>query len=147
LYQKQRFETDKTPEQVWELLQSSNQSIEQELRKSFLSRMGGFKVRLDRVRGELRICRLNPFWDHTILKISQGANGSVLEVESIPQPFYDYAFLSLLTILLIMVAWSTRAVAFLLIVYAAIILVALVNLATKYRNFDILTAFCQKRLL
>jgi len=45
LYQKQRFETDKTPEQVWELLQSSNQSIEQELRKSFLSRMGGFKGR------------------------------------------------------------------------------------------------------
>ena len=141
-YQGQIFETNKSIEKIWELLESNKDSINQELRKSFFSRLGGFRVKLNRMKNQLRICRLNPLWYYTVLKITPATKGCVLEIKSVPQPVYDYIFLGLLTVLFTVLAYSIKEILFLLIVYLGFLSIGIINLITKYRNFYILTTFC-----
>lgn len=145
-YLKQRVESKRSTNEVWEFLKSNKDLIDQQLRKSFFSRMGGFRVKLNRGKSQLTICRLNPMWDYTVVKITPNIKGSVLEIKSVPQPFYDYIFLGILTVLLSIVAYSTKEILFLLIVYLCLLSIGAINLNTKYRNFLILVNFCKNTL-
>jgi len=142
-YNVQKFESDKSVEEVWKLLANNKHLLAQELRQSVLLTIGGFRIRISEKKHQAKICRLNPFWYYTVLNVTPIAKGSLLEIKSVPQPFYDWIFLGLLTVLLSMVAYSTRNI-LVLIAYAAILLLGLINLEVKYRIFYMLTGFCKK---
>jgi hypothetical protein len=141
---KYRVEINKDSDEVFNFFQYNKELIEREIKKSSFLKLAGFRVTLNKGKKQVKICRLNPFWDYIILKIMSIQGGCIVEIHSHIQPLYDYILLVLFTVLFLMLVFSLNEILLPLLFFSGFFSIFVVNLKTKYNSFHILQKFCQR---